>query len=191
MTETVMLVSNPYEGERRPGTVGFPLPGVSVRLAEAAGGTAEIQVRGPNVISSYLDSPEADAVSWTPDGWFRTGDLGERDSDGYLRISGRVKELIITGGYNVYPREVEEALREHPGVADAAVVGAPSAAWGETVVAFVVPSSAVDTGRLVAELQGWVEERLVPYKRPREWRLVESIPRNALGKILRHELALP
>jgi malonyl-CoA/methylmalonyl-CoA synthetase len=190
MTETVMLVSNPYEGERRPGTVGFPLPGVSVRLTEAAGTTAEIQVRGPNVISSYLDAPEADAVAYTADGWFRTGDLGERDADGYLRISGRAKELIITGGYNVYPREVEEALREHDGVADAAVVGAPSAAWGETVVAFVVPSSAVDSAVLVTALRAFAEERLVSYKRPREWRVVESIPRNALGKILRHELVV-
>ena len=139
MTETAMLVSNPYDGERRPGTVGFPLPGVSVRLAPREGGTAEIQVQGPNVIRSYLDDPSATAEAFTDDGWFHTGDLGVLDADGYLSISGRARELIITGGYNVYPREVEEALRAHPGVADAAVVGVPSPAWGETVVAFVVP----------------------------------------------------
>jgi malonyl-CoA/methylmalonyl-CoA synthetase len=188
MTETVMLVSNPYEGERRPGTVGFPLPGVEVRLAPAAGGAEEIQVRGPNVISGYLDDPAADAVAYTADGWFRTGDLGAFDADGYLRISGRAKELIITGGYNVYPAEVEDALRGHAGVADAAVVGVPSAKWGEVVAAFVVPAGAVDDDTLVAELQAWAAQRLVEYKRPREWRLVEAIPRNALGKVLRHRL---
>ena len=119
------------------------------------------------------------------DGWFRTGDLGELDEDGYLRISGRAKELIITGGYNVYPREVEEVLRAHPDVADAAVVGAPSAEWGETVVAFVVPAGGTQDR---ARLEEWCAERLAPYKRPREWRWIESVPRNALGKVLRHEL---
>jgi malonyl-CoA/methylmalonyl-CoA synthetase len=182
MTETVMLVSNPYEGERRPGTVGFPLPGVELRLAEREGGTREIEVTGPNVIGGYLNRPDANAEAFTEDGWFRTGDLGELDGDGYLRISGRAKELIITGGYNVYPREVEEVLRAHPAVADAAVVGMPSAEWGETVVAFVV-SEEGEPG-----LAQWCAERLASYKRPREWRRVDSIPRNALGKVLRHEL---
>ncbi len=189
MTETVMLVSNPYDGERRPGTVGFPLPGVQVRLAPREGGTAEIEVRGPNVIAGYLDNPAATAEAYTSDGWFRTGDLGVVDADGYLTISGRAKELIITGGYNVYPREVEEVLRSHAGVLDAAVVGAASEQWGETVVGFVVPVDAVDEAMLLSELDEWCAERLVPYKRPREWRIVESIPRNALGKIMRHELA--
>ena len=186
MTETIMLVSNPYEGERRPGTVGFPLPGVSLRLAEREGGTAEIQVRGPNVISGYLADPAADAAAFTEDGWFRTGDLGTVDSDGYLRISGRAKELIITGGYNVYPREIEELLRGHPMVADAAVVGEADSKWGEIVVACVVPAS--DAGDLESELDSWAQANLVDYKRPRRWRMVESIPRNALGKILRHQL---
>jgi len=188
MTETVMLVSNPYEGERRPGTVGFPLPGVGVRLEPREGGTAEIQVRGPNVIAGYLDNPGATAEAYTSDGWFRTGDLGSLDADGYLSISGRAKELIITGGFNVYPREVEELLRSHPAVADAAVAGAPSAQWGETVVAFVVPDDAADSAAVVEELDAWCAERLVAYKRPREWRVVDAIPRNALGKILRHKL---
>jgi malonyl-CoA/methylmalonyl-CoA synthetase len=189
MTETVMLVSNPYDGERRPGTVGFPLPGVELRLESREGGTAEILVRGPNVISGYLDNPAATAAAYTSDGWFRTGDLGTVSDDGYLTISGRAKELIITGGYNVYPREVEELLRTHESVADAAVVGAPSAKWGETVVAFVVPSSSAAAATLSSELDTWCEERLVSYKRPREWHVVESIPRNALGKIMRHLLA--
>src|SRR5258706_15884453 len=140
MTETIMLVSNPYDGERRPGTVGFALPGVDVRLTPMQGGTAEIEVRGPNVIAGYLDNPSASAAAFTADGWFRTGDLGTFDDDGYLRISGRAKELIITGGYNVYPREVEELLRSHAAVMDAAVVGAPPARWGETVGAFWWPA---------------------------------------------------
>jgi malonyl-CoA/methylmalonyl-CoA synthetase len=188
MTETIMLVSNPYDGERRPGTVGFPLPGVSVRLAPREGGVMEIEVTGPNVISGYRNRPDATGAAFAPDGWFRTGDLGVLDGDGYLSISGRAKELIITGGYNVYPREVEEALRAHPAVADAAVVGAASAEWGETVVAFVVPGDAVDTGTLRIELEQWCTDRLAPYKRPREWRWTDHVPRNALGKILRHEL---
>ncbi len=190
MTETAMLVSNPYEGERRPGTVGFPLPGVDLRLAPRAGGTAEIEVRGPNVIAGYLDSPEADAEAFTVDGWYRTGDLGTLANDGYLTISGRAKELIITGGYNVYPREVEELLRTHPDVADVAVVGVPSPQWGETVAAFVVPTEAgsLTAGALAADLTAWCEEHLVAYKRPRVWHAVDAIPRNALGKIQRHLL---
>jgi malonyl-CoA/methylmalonyl-CoA synthetase len=188
MTETVMLVSNPYDGERRPGTVGFPLPGVDVRLAPRPGGVTEIEVRGPNVIAGYLDDPAATAAAFTADGWLRTGDLGELDADGYLRISGRAKELIISGGYNVYPREVEETLREHPGVADAAVVGAPSDEWGETVVAFVVAAAGADTRALEGSLADWCAGRLARYKRPGQWRFVEAIPRNALGKIERHRL---
>jgi malonyl-CoA/methylmalonyl-CoA synthetase len=180
MTETIMLVSNPYDGERRPGTVGFPLPGVDVRLEPREGGVTEIAVRGPNVIAGYLNRSDP---SFAGDGWFRTGDLGTLD-DGYLRISGRAKELIISGGYNVYPREVEEVLRAHPAVADAAVVGVPSAEWGEAVVAYVVGAEPVGE----ADLAAWCAERLAPYKRPRQWRWTEAIPRNALGKILRHEL---
>jgi malonyl-CoA/methylmalonyl-CoA synthetase len=190
MTETIMLVSNPYDGERRPGTVGFPLPGVRLRLAPREGGTGvtEIEVTGPNVISGYRNRPDATGTAFASDGWFRTGDLGVLDDDGYLVISGRAKELIITGGYNVYPREVEEALRAHPAVADAAVVGAASAEWGETVVAFVVPADPIDTSTLRVELEQWCADRLAPYKRPRDWRWTDRVPRNALGKILRHEL---
>jgi malonyl-CoA/methylmalonyl-CoA synthetase len=159
-------------------------------IGSAEVSSAEIEVRGPNVIAGYLDNPSATAAAFTADGWFRTGDLGTLDEDGYLRISGRAKELIITGGYNVYPREVEELLRSHASVADAAVVGAPSARWGETVVAFVVPAadSLADSADLLSTLDAFTTAHLVPYKRPREWRVVESIPRNALGKILRHRL---
>jgi len=158
-----------------------------VRLAPREGGLSEIEVSGPNVFGGYLDRPEATAEAFTGDGWFRTGDLGVLD-DGYLPISGRARELIITGGYNVYPREVEDVLRSHPGVADAAIAGRPSARWGETVVAYVVAADAVEAAALERELAGWCAERLAPYKRPRAWRWIGQVPRNPLGKVLRHEL---
>lgn len=183
MSETLMLVSNPYDGERRPGTVGFPLPGVGLRLSDG-----QIEVRGPNVFDGYYRRPEATEQAFTDDGWFRTGDLGEYDADGYLRIHGRSSELIITGGYNVYPREVEEVLSAHPGVSEAVVTGVPSKEWGEQVAAFVVPRNVVDVERLKRELVGWCGDQLASYKHPRLWRFIEHVPRNALGKPLRHEL---
>lgn len=182
MTETMMNASNPYEGERRPGSVGFPLPGVGLRLE--SGEEGEILVRGPNVFSGYWGRPDATADSFTPDGWFRTGDLGRLDPDGYLRILGRSKELIISGGLNVYPREVEDVLLGHPAVAEVAVVGLASEEWGETVAAFVVANGTCE----VEALGEFAAERLAPFKRPRQIHLVESLPRNALGKVLKHEL---
>jgi malonyl-CoA/methylmalonyl-CoA synthetase len=187
MTETGMLVSNPYDGDRRAGSVGLALPGVEVRLEEREGGgepAGEILVRGPNVFAGYRGGVGADAFA--ADGWFRTGDLGRADPDGYLRIVGRAKELIITGGFNVYPRDVEEVLRDHPGVADVAVVGVPDPEWGERVVACVVASDAGATG--AAALLAWAAERLAPYKRPREIRFVDELPRNAMGKVVRAAL---
>ena len=127
MTETIMLVSNPHDGERRAGTVGFPLPGVEMRLAADTG---EVLVRGPNVFAGYWRRPEATEEAFDDEGWFRTGDLGELDEAGCLRLRGRAKELVISGGLNVYPREVEDALRTHPDVDDAAVTGTPDAQWG-------------------------------------------------------------
>jgi malonyl-CoA/methylmalonyl-CoA synthetase len=181
MTETLMLVSNPFEGERRAGTVGFPLPGVAMRLA---GDPAEIQVRGPNVFDGYWERPEANAEAFTPDGWFRTGDLGRVDEDGYVSIVGRAKELIISGGYNVYPREIEDVLRTHPAIDDAAVVGEPSAEWGERVVAYVVTRQTIEVGALRA----WIGDRLAAYKHPRAVHAVDALPRNALGKVQKHRL---
>ena len=181
MTETAMNISNPYDGERRPGTVGFPLPGVEVRLTGAA---SEIQVRGPNVFDGYWERPEANAEAFDTGGWFSTGDVGARDPDGYLRIVGRLTELIISGGYNVYPREVEDVLRRHPAVVDVAVVGLPSLQWGEEVTAFVVPAAAID----VADVLSFAAGQLANYKRPKHIRLVDTLPRNALGKVLKHEL---
>ena len=182
MTETIMNVSNPYDGERRAGTVGFPLPGVEVRLDDPSG---EILLRGPNVFPGYWGREEATRDAFTDDGWFRSGDVGARDPDGYLRIVGRAKELIISGGYNVYPREVEDVLLEHPAVAEVAVVGEPSDEWGELVVAVVVPATADrDPDALVA----FAAEHLAPYKCPRQVRYVDALPRNALGKVVRADL---
>jgi malonyl-CoA/methylmalonyl-CoA synthetase len=184
MTETGMNVSNPYDGERRPGTVGFPLPGVELRLAADKG---EIQLRGPNVFSRYWGQPEATAAAFTADGWFRTGDIGRYDDDGYLRLVGRARELIITGGLNVYPREVEDVLLGHPDVADVAVAGMADAEWGEIVTAWVVPSRP-SAPPAVAALTDFAAERLARFKCPRRVVFVEALPRNALGKVLRHEL---
>jgi malonyl-CoA/methylmalonyl-CoA synthetase len=197
MTETVMLVSNPYRGERRAGSVGLPLPGVEVAFlrgdtvvddatAAADGVVGEILVRGPNVFGGYWERPDASASAFV-DGWFRTGDLATVADDGYITIVGRAKELIISGGFNVYPREVEDVIETHPAVAEAAVVGLPSAEWGEEVTAFVVLRPAArpldrDT------LREYCRGRLAHYKMPRRVVIVDTLPRNALGKIVKHEL---
>jgi malonyl-CoA/methylmalonyl-CoA synthetase len=185
MTETIMNVSNPYDGERRAGTVGFPLPGVELRLAGDAG-SGEIQLRGPNVFPGYWRREAATAEAFTPDGWFRSGDVGAFDPDGYLRIVGRSKELIISGGFNVYPREVEDVVMTHPAVVDVAVVGEASDEWGEVVVAVVVAADGQPVTE--AELLEHAAAELAPYKRPRRVRFATELPRNALGKVLRHEL---
>ena len=181
MTETMMLCSNTLE-RRVPGAVGVPLPGVELRLADEGG----VEVRGPNVFRGYWERPDADAEAFTPDGWFRTGDVGELDDDGWLRLVGRKSDLIISGGYNVYPREVEDAILAHPSVLDAAVVGLPDATWGETVCAFVVPRAGepldVDA---VAEAAA---ASLARFKQPRRWEVVDELPRNAMGKVRRDVL---
>jgi len=186
MTETIMNVSNPYDGERRPGTVGFPLPGVDLRLDRSEDGddAGEILLRGPNVFPGYWRREDATHAAFT-DGWFRSGDIGELDADGYLSIVGRAKELIISGGFNVYPREVEDVLLAHPAVGEVAVVGEPSDEWGELVVAVVVPAGEPPSEEA---LLAHAARDLAPYKRPRRVRFVDALPRNALGKVLRHEL---
>jgi malonyl-CoA/methylmalonyl-CoA synthetase len=178
MTETLMLVSNPVDGERRAGTVGVPLPGVEVRLAA----DGEILVAGPAVFGGYRGLPTAGIFDAA--GFFRTGDVGEWDADGYLRIVGRTKELIITGGFNVYPREVEDVLLAHPAVAVAAVEGLPSDEWGEEVTAAVVLRSPADP----ADLRDWCRDRLAAFKCPRTVRVVDSLPRNTMGKVERDAL---
>jgi len=180
MTETGMNVSNPHDGERRPGTVGFPLPGVDVQLAP----DGEIRVRGPNVFSGYWHDRTATDEAFD-EGWFRTGDLGELDSGGYLRIAGRQKDLIITGGLNVHPREVEDVLVTHPAVAEVAVAGVADEEWGEVVTAWVVPAGERPGEK---DLLTHAAERLAAFKCPRAVHFVDSLPRNALGKLLRHQL---
>jgi malonyl-CoA/methylmalonyl-CoA synthetase len=178
ITEGGIVVSNPYDGPRRPGRVGFPFAGVEVRL----GGADEIQLKGGQVFSGYWRNAAATEESFV-DGWFRTGDVGEIGEDGSLAIKGRIKELIISGGFNVYPREVELVLEAHPGVAEVAVVGLPSESWGEEVTAFVVPAG--DPPPAAEDLIAFAQERLAKFKCPRAVRFVDQLPRNAMGKVQR------
>ena len=176
MTETFMTLSNPYVGERRPGTVGFPLPGVSARVD---GG--ELFIKSPTLFAGYWRKPDATAAAFT-DGWFRTGDLAERADDGYITLRGRKSDLIISGGFNIYPREIEEFLLEQPEVDEAAVVGVPDAVRGELPVAFIVGDA--DEGELARRCR----EQLASFKVPRRFIRVESLPRTPLGKIQKHLL---
>jgi malonyl-CoA/methylmalonyl-CoA synthetase len=196
MSETLMNLTNPYHGERRPGTVGQPFPGQEARIVDVQTREpilderpGEIQVRGPHVFRGYWRQPQATAAAFDAQGWFNTSDLGWRSADGYYTISGRARELIITGGYNVYPREVEEVLVTHPVVAEAAVVGVPDAEFGEQVVAAVIrhPSSSSDEA-LAEELVALCRDQLASYKKPRRVVFVRDLPRNALGKVQKHVL---
>jgi malonyl-CoA/methylmalonyl-CoA synthetase len=183
MTETLMLTSNPVHGERKPGTVGPPLPGVSVRItgAEPAGSPGPVEVRGPSVFSGYWRRPELTQTEFSLDGWFRTGDIGTFDGDGYLVLAGRSKDLIITGGLNVYPKEVEDVLDNAPGVAESAVIGVSDRDFGEAVVAIVVvqPAVELDTG----EVRDFARRHLASYKVPKRVLVVDTLPRNAMGKV--------
>jgi malonyl-CoA/methylmalonyl-CoA synthetase len=193
MTETGMLTSNPLEGERRPGTVGFPLPGTSVRVVDdggrpcAAGEIGHIQVKGDNVLPGYWRMPEKNKEEFTPDGYFRTGDVGSFSPDGYLAIVGRSKDLIITGGYNVYPKEVELAIDELPAVAESAVIGVPHPDFGEAVTAVVVPRAGA-TPPTEAEVIAWLKSRLANFKVPKRVFLVPELPRNTMGKVQKNVL---
>ena len=199
MSETVMLTSNPYRPEdaRRGGTVGRALPGVGVRVHDddghacAAGAIGHIEVRGPSVFQGYWRMPEKTREEFTPDGWFRTGDVGALDADGVLTLVGRSKDLIISGGFNVYPAEIEGRINELAGVAESAVVGVPHADFGEAVVALVVAraGATLEPEALVAALKSTI----AGFKVPKHLRVVEALPRNAMGKVqkklLREELA--
>ena len=198
MSETVMLTSNPYraeDGERRGGTVGRPLPGVGLRIVDDAGapcpstGDGEIghiQVSGPNVFSGYWRMPEKTREEFTADGWFKTGDVGRVDAQGYVTIVGRSKDLIISGGYNVYPAEIEGYLNELPGVNESAVIGVPHADFGEAVIAVVVPKpgTVLDAGELIGALKG----RIAGFKVPKQLLLAHELPRNAMGKVQKNLL---
>lgn len=193
MTETGMNISNPLHGERRPGTVGLPLPGVEARTADPetgdilpTGEVGEIQLLGPNIFRGYWQKPRETEESFTPDGWLHTGDLGVRDADGYYSIVGRSKDLIISGGLNVYPKEVERVIDEHPAVVESAVIGVPDPDLGEKVVACVVLFA--DARLNAEELISFCGERLAGYKKPKEVFFTDELPRNAMGKVLKEEL---
>ena len=187
MSEAGMISSNPLSGERRGGTVGFPLPGISVRIADerdrpaSNGITGAIQVKGENVFAGYWRMPEKTREEFTADGYFRTGDVGVFDRDGYLSIVGRAKDLIISGGYNVYPREIELVLDALPGVAESAVIGVPHPDFGEAVTAVVVPQK--DASLDSAAVIGAVKNTLANYKVPKAVHFVDDLPRNAMGKV--------
>ncbi len=181
MSETLMNISNPYAGERRPGSVGLPLPGVSARIVDG-----ELQLRGPNIFSGYWrrDQATRDAFS---DGWFKTGDLAERSPNGYYTLCGRRGDLIISGGFNIYPREIEEFLMEQPEVAEAAVAGVPDPVRGEVPVAYIV----VRPGSLdLADLERRCRAAFASFKIPRRFVEMPALPRNALGKVQKHLLPL-
>ena len=175
MSENLMNISNPYVGERRPGTVGMPLPGVSVKLVDG-----EIYLKGPNLFAGYWRREQSPFV----DGWFPTGDLAEVSEDGYYTLKGRKSDVIISGGFNIYPREIEEFLQEQDEVAEAAVVGHPDAVRGEIPVAYVVLRAPVEAGVLEARCR----EKLASFKVPRAFHQVDVLPRNAMGKIQKHLL---
>jgi malonyl-CoA/methylmalonyl-CoA synthetase len=192
-TETNMISSNPCEGERRPGTVGFPLPGVALRIASpetgevlSQGETGVIEVKGPNVFSGYWQCPEKTAQEFRSDGYFVTGDLGKFDSDGYLHIIGRAKDLIISGGLNVYPSEVEAALNALPGVVESAVIGLPHEDFGEAVAAIVVLADGASLD--AAPIQNALSKRLAKFKLPKRVIFAAELPRNAMGKVQKNLL---
>lgn len=185
MTETLMNVGNPYEGERRPGTVGKPFAHVQVKICDEAGapvpdGTpGELWVKGPNVCAGYWRRPEASEAAWR-EGWFQTGDVGERALDGYITLKGRRSDLIISGGFNIYPREMEELILEQPGVREVAVVGAPDPVRGEVPIAYVVVDAATfDEAAVTAHLRS----QFASFKQPRAFVRLDALPRTALGKV--------
>jgi len=192
MTETNMNTSNPYDGDRRAGTVGMPLPGVEVKVTDLQTGDTlpqgeigVLEVRGPNVFKGYWNMPEKTAEELRSDGFFITGDLATIDNDGYVTIVGRNKDLIISGGYNIYPKEIEQVLDDQPGVIESAVIGVPHKDFGETVVAVLVAeSNTLD----LTEVQNAVEETLARYKHPKKLIVVDELPRNTMGKVQKNLL---
>lgn len=180
MSEAMVITANPLQGSRLAGSVGYPLDGIAVRIA--GGATGEIEIKGDSLFSGYWGLPEKTAEEFTADGWFKTGDIGHQDADGRLWISGRAKDLIITGGYNVYPKEIELVLDDLPGVSESAVIGVPHPDFGEAVVAVAVTDG--DPDSLVAT----VRQRLAGFKVPKRVIAVDALPRNAMGKVQKAEL---
>ena len=194
MSESMMNYSNPYDGERRPGTVGFPLPGVEARIVDEnfndvpVNVEGEIVIRGPNLLKEYWRNEEATQNSFV-NGWFKTGDICKRDEDGYISIVGRSKDIIISGGVNLYPREIEEVVESMPAVKEAAVVGVPDVEFGESVKACIVlEESAQLSGEEVIE---YCRERLASFKKPKHVEFLDTLPKNAMGKIVKDKLRSP
>jgi malonyl-CoA/methylmalonyl-CoA synthetase len=191
MTQTNINTSNPYEGARKPGTVGLPLPGVEVKIVDGEGldlgvdQIGSIEVRGDNVFAGYWQMPEKTAEELREDGWFITGDLGVRDADGYISIVGRSKDLIISGGFNVYPKEVEAIIDDLPDVLESAVIGLPHADFGEAVVAVVVACRSNLTQDAVSAATA---DKLARFKCPKSILIVDVLPRNTMGKIQKKAL---
>jgi len=189
MSESLMITSNPYDGERRAGTVGPPLPGVSVRLCDASdepvqdGEVGEVQVRSPALCGGYWRCADANASAFTRDEWFRTGDLGVRSPDGYYTLRGRRGDMIISGGFNIYPREIEELLLEDARVREAAVVGVADPVRGEVPIAYIVADGSIE-----ADLAERCRAQLASFKTPRAFVRVDALPRTALGKVQKHLL---
>ncbi len=193
MTETNMNTSNPYDGERRAGTVGFPLPGVDLKITNPESGAplpdgevGQIEVRGANVFKGYWQMPDKTAAELRDNGFFITGDLGKVDADGYVHIVGRNKDLIISGGYNIYPKEIELILDEQPGVLESAVIGVPHADFGETVVGLIVAEPGANPD--LDAIQAAVSDGLARFKHPRKLIVVDSLPRNTMGKVQKNIL---
>lgn len=192
MTEAGMITSNPYDGERVPGTVGYALPGVEVRIADDQGEEIKpgeigcIEVRGPNIFQGYWQMPDKTAAEFRKDGYFITGDLGIMEDDGRISIVGRGKDLIISGGYNIYPKEIEVLLDEHPSVVESAVIGVPHSDFGEAVFAVVVAKA--DQKTSTEELKGFLGEKLARFKQPRTIEFVDELPRNTMGKVQKNLL---
>jgi malonyl-CoA/methylmalonyl-CoA synthetase len=191
MTETNMNTSNPYEGARKPGTVGLPLPGVEVKIIDAEGAELDvdqigsIEVRGDNVFAGYWQMPEKTAEELRDDGWFITGDLGVRDSDGYISIVGRSKDLIISGGFNVYPKEVEAVIDDLPDVLESAVIGLPHTDFGEAVVAVIV---ARNSNLSEDAVRAATADKLARFKCPKAVLIIDALPRNTMGKVQKKAL---
>jgi malonyl-CoA/methylmalonyl-CoA synthetase len=189
MSEALMIMSNPYEGERRAGAVGPPLPGVSARIVDEEGAVVgdnevgEVEIRSPHLFSAYWRRPDATAAAFR-DGWFRTGDVGVRSEDGYYTLRGRRGDLIISGGFNIYPREIEELLLEDERVREAAVVGMKDEVRGEVPIAYIVADEGLDA----AELEAVCRAQLASFKIPRVFIRIDALPRTALGKVQKHLL---
>jgi malonyl-CoA/methylmalonyl-CoA synthetase len=193
MTETNMNTSNPYHGERRAGTVGLPLPGVEVKITEPKTGKTlssneigQIEVRGPNVFVGYWKLPKKTKEELRENGFFITGDLGKIDEDGYVHIVGRDKDLIISGGYNIYPKELEIFLDDKPGVLESAVIGVPHPDFGETPIAIIVKSEDVIPDLAQIELE--IKKSIARFKHPKKFIIVDELPRNAMGKVQKNVL---